>query len=551
MQKDESEYNLIYGYKKVKHENGTPVKVKLSKDSQEVYLYKLVNLYGDGRHLPEYTNTLTPSKLKNGALKVNKEYSDTSIINWLAKQNKIVGIDTSISVTPVSQPGQTLIKSSGFISNKLPEGYKKLEVKDAEAFVGTPFTAKEASNVQMQISNEFDRSYPSQSAEDKFGKARRSLYFSNFPYSYSGTTRSAKATPTWLSDMIGKVEKSLGVEPGYFDIALINEYKTGDQKIGFHTDNEAILNANNTVNPTVVTVSFGDTRTMVLQSMITGQEMSFEMPNGSVAVMGYDSQIKYKHGIKQEENKGLRFSVTLRHHAENRAAQKTVVAETKSENSELLEQLQLANAKLEAFEFSTDGVFYNFFKSGARIKPGSFDEINDKNNRSASTNGAYINKNGMPYDNLARAAFEASGMEVDDDYAVSALGEFLANYPENWKTPYTNIINEIKDIEDRLTPTQTIVNVDKQKITIKEDGTMVSSEGSVIKDETIKNKALIQKEMKEQKLRVSVVGQYKYFVLSNNKILLSTKSMLGKEYIADSQMTEKILAKAVIYKKTC
>jgi hypothetical protein len=43
-------------------------------------------------------------------------------------------------------------------------------------------------------------------------------------------------------------------------------------------------------------------------------------------------------------------------------------------------------------------------------------------------------------------------MEVEDDYAVEALEEFLSNYPDTWKTPYENIINEIKDLENQLNP---------------------------------------------------------------------------------------------------
>jgi 6-pyruvoyl-tetrahydropterin synthase len=238
LQKDENIYNKVYGYQKVKYRNGMPVKMKMSKTSPEQYVFKLVNLYGDGRFLTQYQNTLQKSELNNGTVKVDKEYSDDAIIKALDNQGKLVGYSET-SIAPVAaQPV-------------------------------------------------------------------------------------AETSPV----------------------------------------------------------------------------------------------------------------------------------EQKPANIEILEKLEMAKNKLEAFEFSTDGIFYNYFKSGARIKPGSFDKLVDRNRRSASTNGAYTSTKGAySYDSLASQAFQASSMEVDDTFAVEALEEFLSNYPDTWKTPYENIMNEIKDLENQLNP---------------------------------------------------------------------------------------------------
>jgi hypothetical protein len=91
MQKDESVYNKIYGYQKVKHPDGSPVKIKMTAESREQYVYKLANLYGDGRFLTQYQNTLQKSELNNGTVKVDKEFSDVSIIEALKRQGKLVG----------------------------------------------------------------------------------------------------------------------------------------------------------------------------------------------------------------------------------------------------------------------------------------------------------------------------------------------------------------------------------------------------------------------------------------------------------------------------
>lgn len=125
--------------------------------------------------------------------------------------------------------------------------------------------------------------------------------------------------------------------------------------------------------------------------------------------------------------------------------------EINKEERELLEQLEIVNGKLESFEFSRDGIFYNLFRSGYRIKPESFDRLVDKNLRSISTNGSYVNsKTGLPYDTLARAAYENVGIEMDDITAVENLNEFLSDYPDSWRTPYDRLIQERKSIEDKL-----------------------------------------------------------------------------------------------------
>ena len=343
MQKDESVYNKIYGYQKVKYEDGTPVKMIMDATSPVQFVYKLVNLYGDGRFLSQYQTTLQKSQLNNGTVKVDKEYSDDSIIKALRQQDKLVNYTEFVE--PVAEP----------------------------VVVTEPVTA-----------------------------------------------------------------------------------------------------------PVVP------------------------------------------------------------------------VVEEKPANIEILEKLEMAKNKLEAFEFSTDGILYNYFKSGARIKPGSFDKLVDRNKRSASTNGAYTSTKGAySYDSLATQAFEASSMEVEDDFAVEALEEFLSNYPDTWKTPYENIMDEINQLENELTGVQTVVKIGKDQITIDSSGNMFFEDNTTVKDPIVQNQANIQRELKDGTLRVATSGGFKFFVLSDNKILLSAKNNLGKEYIADSEMTQRILDKAVIYKKTC
>ena len=64
----------------------------------------------------------------------------------------------------------------------------------------------------------------------------------------------------------------------------------------------------------------------------------------------------------------------------------------------------------------------------------------------------------------------------------------------------------------------------------------------------IKNKIIIKKELQDGTLRKSEWNGSIYFITSDNKIMGSGKTNLGKETIKDKNIIEKVLAKAVPYK---
>lgn len=66
-----------YGYQKVKYSNGQPVR-----NWEGRYVYKLVNLLGDGNLVSEYYLDGRPSVLNNGTIKINQEIPDAKIIEY-------------------------------------------------------------------------------------------------------------------------------------------------------------------------------------------------------------------------------------------------------------------------------------------------------------------------------------------------------------------------------------------------------------------------------------------------------------------------------------
>jgi hypothetical protein len=439
LQKDENEYNKVYGYQKVKYPNGVPVKIKMSEYSAEQYVYKLVNLYGDGRFLTQYQTTLQKSGLKNGTIKVNKEYSDDAIIKALDKQGKLVGY-SEISVAPVAQTA-----------------------------------------VQMQQQN---------------------------------VEKLLNGTKT--TTIRASIEKGGNIAVGETKVVNFGGKDFNVTNRGYLTIEEA-----------------GGKEAMLKSEGVKNE-----------------SELMYNQSRDWMNGKGSMYVYDITPTTEP-VAEASSPVEEKPANIEILEKLEMAKNKLESFEDTPDGIFYNYFRSGARLTAEAFDRLIDRNKRSASTNRAYISKDGMPYDRLATSAYEASNLEVDDSFALEALEEFLSNYPDNWRTPYNNIIEEIKDLERQLQPTETLLKVGKEIITLKDDGTMFFENGQPVTDPVIQNQANVLKEKKDGTLRVSVSGGFKFFVLSDNKIILSAKNNLGKEYIADSKIMETILDKAVTYKKTC
>ena len=77
--------NDIFGYQKVKYLNGEPVKYSFTNNKDQLetkYVYKLVNLYGDGRYASEYYEDFRPSVFNNGTVKIDNEIPDGDIIKF-------------------------------------------------------------------------------------------------------------------------------------------------------------------------------------------------------------------------------------------------------------------------------------------------------------------------------------------------------------------------------------------------------------------------------------------------------------------------------------
>jgi hypothetical protein len=123
-----------------------------------------------------------------------------------------------------------------------------------------------------------------------------------------------------------------------------------------------------------------------------------------------------------------------------------------------------------------------------------------------------------------------------------------AKQPSRKKTKQTNQLSLFGD-ETGATPR--LIQMDQYQITVQPNGQMLFANGKEVTDQTIKNKVDIVIATQDGTLKISTYNNSKYFVLSDNRILGSGKTNLGKESVTDPDIQKKILMKAILYKKTC
>lgn len=126
-------------------------------------------------------------------------------------------------------------------------------------------------------------------------------------YRYSGVTMNPLAWTPTLLEIKQRVE---AVSNSKFNSALLNQYRTGADSMGWHSDNEKELGAN----PVIASVSFGETRKFHLKHR-TDKDLKLTLPleNGSVLVMKGETQHHWLHSIsKMAAAMHSRINITFR-----------------------------------------------------------------------------------------------------------------------------------------------------------------------------------------------------------------------------------------------
>jgi predicted NAD-dependent protein-ADP-ribosyltransferase YbiA (DUF1768 family) len=82
----------VLGYQKVTYPDGTPVTIGIKNDYGEIenkYVYKLINLYGEGAFGSEYYTDFKPSVVNNNTVTIKNEIPNNDIIAALSQNIKV------------------------------------------------------------------------------------------------------------------------------------------------------------------------------------------------------------------------------------------------------------------------------------------------------------------------------------------------------------------------------------------------------------------------------------------------------------------------------
>jgi len=126
-------------------------------------------------------------------------------------------------------------------------------------------------------------------------------------YHYSGRTFSAEYWTPELLKLKNQLSECLQHD---FNAVLCNLYRTGEDSMGWHSDNEPELGEA----PIIASVSFGETRNFNLRAIRqTRQCLSLPLEHNSVIVMPGGFQDRFQHSISKTKKKvAPRINLTFR-----------------------------------------------------------------------------------------------------------------------------------------------------------------------------------------------------------------------------------------------
>jgi len=129
-------------------------------------------------------------------------------------------------------------------------------------------------------------------------------------YKYSKQISLSKKLSESMTELLSCVNEMYSAE---YNGILVNKYKSGEDYISAHSDDEVSLDASG-----VVAISYGEVRTFRIREKITKKIVgNFPLTSYSITQMGGKFQSEYTHEIPKElKKKGERISFTFRKHNE-------------------------------------------------------------------------------------------------------------------------------------------------------------------------------------------------------------------------------------------
>lgn len=125
-------------------------------------------------------------------------------------------------------------------------------------------------------------------------------------YSYSGITVESRPWTPELLLIKGRIERE---SESAFNSVLLNLYRTGQDGVSWHSDDERELG----VNPVIGSVSFGEKRMFHLRHKNTKETIKLELGHGDFLLMRGRTQHAWVHQVAKTAKKvGPRINLTYR-----------------------------------------------------------------------------------------------------------------------------------------------------------------------------------------------------------------------------------------------
>lgn len=125
-------------------------------------------------------------------------------------------------------------------------------------------------------------------------------------YTYSGVRNEPRPWIDVLETLRRRVSARVGVR---FTSVLLNQYRGGDDGMGWHADDEPELGPQ----PIIASLSLGAERTFQLKHRDDAELLALALEHGSLLVMAGATQHRWLHRVpKQKSARGVRLNLTFR-----------------------------------------------------------------------------------------------------------------------------------------------------------------------------------------------------------------------------------------------
>ena len=127
-----------------------------------------------------------------------------------------------------------------------------------------------------------------------------------FNYRYSGSDHRARPWDDTLRALKTAVERISG---SHYNACLLNLYHDGNEGMGWHSDDEAVLGDN----PDIASLSFGATRKFAFRHKAGGEKVALFLQHGQLIVMRGATQTHWQHALlKSKKIHATRVNLTFR-----------------------------------------------------------------------------------------------------------------------------------------------------------------------------------------------------------------------------------------------